>query len=63
VVEAGVEDLAVGAESLLAGGVGGPEGSDEDVAVELFELDGAGEQSLQYRADAADLLDGFVGDV
>ncbi len=61
IIEAAVEHFAAGPEALLAVGVAGPEGADEDVALGFFEIGFAGEQTVQHRADAADLLNRFVG--
>ena len=62
-IERAVEHLALRPEALLAGGIHGPERADEDVALDGVEIDGAGEQAMKHRADAADFLDGFVGNV
>ena len=62
-VEAGIEHLAVGAEALLAAVSIGQNGPDEDVPVDGIEVDGAGEEALEHRSNAADLLDRLVGDV
>ena len=63
VVEAGVQHFALRPEALLAALVAGPERADEDVARRLLQVHLAGQQTLEHRADAADLLDRFVGDV
>ena len=51
------------AAAVLAAVVAGPEGADEDVARRAGEVFTAGEQALEHGADAADLLNRFVGDV
>src|SRR5205085_3761598 len=63
VIEGAVEHFALWAEALLANGVGRPEGADQDIALNRVEIDGAGEEAMKDSADAADFLDGFVGDV
>jgi hypothetical protein len=62
-IEGAIEHLALRAEALLAGGIGGPERTNEDVALNGIEIDRAGEEAVEHSADAADLLDGFVGNV
>ena len=37
--------------------------ADEDRAFDVLLIDGAHHEPFEHRADAADLLDGFVGDV
>ena len=62
-IEAGVEHFPAGSEPGVAGGVGLPERTDQDVARGGLEIGSAGQQPLQDRADPPDFLNGFVGDV
>src|SRR5690606_26322345 len=50
-------------ESSFRGSVGGEEWSEEDVSLDASAVDFAGDESVEDGADAADFLDGFVGDV
>ena len=48
------------AEALLAGFVGRPERPHENISRHLIQINAAGKQPVQHRADAADLLNRFV---
>ena len=63
VVQAAEKHLPRGAEALLAIGIGRPIRADENIAVNVLEVHLTGEQPLEHRPDAADLLDCFVSDV
>ena len=61
-VDAGVEDGAA-VEATFHGAVGGEEGSEEDVAADGGVVGFGGDEAMEDGADAADFVDGFVGDV
>ena len=62
-IEAAVEHFALRPEALFAAVVAGPERADQDIARNFVQIGSAGEQPVEDRADAADFLNGFVGDV
>jgi hypothetical protein len=62
-VDGRVEDLAVLAEPIGDRAIGGEQGTDEDGASNIFQVDGAGEEALQDGSDPADFACRLMGDV